>query len=172
MHLDGARLFNVIAETKESTLDIGACYDSISICLSKGLGAPVGSVLISDKKTIDKARRFRKVMGGGMRQAGIIAAGCMYALDNHVDRLSEDNQNAKEIGLFLSGLSFVEEVMPVKTNIVIFSLKERMAQPMVDQLKLNGILASAFGPQQIRFVTHMEITSDMIAELKRILKTF
>ena len=172
LHLDGARLFNVIAETKESTLDIGACYDSISICLSKGLGAPVGSVLISDKKTIDKARRFRKVMGGGMRQAGIIAAGCMYALDNHVDRLSEDNQNAKEIGLFLSGLSFVEEVMPVKTNIVIFSLKERMAQPMVDQLKLNGILASAFGPQQIRFVTHMEITSDMIAELKRILKTF
>ena len=171
MHLDGARLFNVLVETKESTHDIGACYDSISICLSKGLGAPVGSVLISDKETITRARRFRKVMGGGMRQAGIIAAGCLYALDSHVDRLATDNKNARKIGQHLSTLPYVKEVLPVKTNIIIFTLKERMAQPLVDELKEHGILASAFGPQQIRFVTHMEITSEMISDLQRIMES-
>ncbi len=171
MHLDGARLFNVLVETKESTHNIGACYDSISICLSKGLGAPVGSVLISDNETITRARRYRKVMGGGMRQAGIIAAGCLYALDNHVDRLAVDNMNAREIGQHLITLPYVKEVLPVKTNIVIFSLNERMAQPMVDELKEHGILASAFGPQQIRFVTHMEITSEMISELQKIMES-
>ena len=101
LHLDGARLFNALVETGESTEAIGNCFDSISICISKGLGAPVGSVLIGDIGFIKRARKFRKVMGGGMRQAGYLAAACIYALDNHVERLKIDNDRAKKIGKVL-----------------------------------------------------------------------
>jgi len=171
-HLDGARLFNVLVETKDETSAVGEQFDSISICLSKGLGAPVGSVLLGTKSFIEQARRFRKVMGGGMRQAGIIAAGCLYALENNVDRLKDDNARAKDLGKFLSSLPYVESVLPVKTNILIFKLKDEMANDFVVRLREQGIIASAFGPQEVRFVTHMEITDDMVAVLKKKLMRF
>jgi threonine aldolase len=125
LHLDGARLFNVLVETKESTKDVGMHFDSISICMSKGLGAPVGSLLIGGAHFIKDARRFRKVMGGGMRQAGYLAAACSYALDHHVDRLKIDNDRAKEIGKILQEQDYVASVRPVQTNILIFDLKEK-----------------------------------------------
>jgi len=164
-HLDGARLFNVLVETGEATQDIGDLFDSISICVSKGLGAPVGSVLIGDQSFIDQARRFRKVMGGGMRQAGIIAAGCLYALENNIQRLKEDNDRAKRIGQFLEGLAYVESVAPVMTNIVIFTLKDIKATDFVEKLKTENITASAFGEMQVRFVTHKDFTGEMMEVL-------
>jgi len=170
-HLDGARLFNVLVETKDKTEDIGDLFDSISICLSKGLGAPVGSVLLGTQAFIDEARRFRKVMGGGMRQAGILAAGCLYALDNNINRLQEDNDNAKEIGQLLSTLPYVSSVNPIKTNILIFTLKDETADSFVKRLAEQNIIASAFGPQQVRFVTHMDFTQEMKEELIKALKS-
>jgi len=166
LHLDGARLFNVLVETNESTQDVGSCFDSISICLSKGLGAPVGSVLLGSKDFITQARRFRKVMGGGMRQAGYMAAACSYALDHHIDRLKEDNQRAKTLGTILEKQSYVSSVRPVQTNIVIFDLLEGItAEDYLKQLEKFGILASPFGPNTVRFVTHLDITQDMIDKI-------
>ncbi|HJW31672.1 MAG TPA: GntG family PLP-dependent aldolase, partial [Saprospiraceae bacterium] len=121
-HLDGARLFNVLVETSDTTEAYGACFDSISICLSKGLGAPVGSVLISDAATIEYGRRIRKVMGGGMRQTGYLAAAGIYALDHHVHRLREDHDHARRAGEKLNSVNWVKEVYPVATNIVIFEV--------------------------------------------------
>lgn len=170
LHLDGARLFNVLVETGESTQDVGQYFDSISICLSKGLGAPVGSVLLGKSEFIRQARRFRKVMGGGMRQSGILAEACRYALDNHIDRLKVDNANAREIGSFLSDLPYVESVNPVKTNIVIFTLKGEKANNFVEKLAAHNIIASAFGEYQVRFVTHLEFTKEMKKKLFEILQ--
>lgn len=169
LHLDGARLFNALVETKESTQDVGAHFDSISICLSKGLGAPVGSLLIGDQEFIRQARRFRKVMGGGMRQAGFLAAAANYALDHQVERLKTDNDRAKKIGALLESLSYVANVRPVASNIVIFDLKgEQTADEYLEKLKAKGILASPFGPQTVRFVTHLDVTEAMI---KQVLET-
>lgn len=166
LHLDGARLFNVLVETNESTQDVGSCFDSISICLSKGLGAPVGSVLLGTKEFITQARRFRKVMGGGMRQAGYMAAACTYALNHHIDRLKEDNQRAKTLGAILEKQTYVSSVRPVQTNIVIFDLiKGITAEDYIGQLEKFGILASPFGPNTVRFVTHLDITQDMIDKI-------
>ncbi len=171
LHLDGARLFNVLVETKESTQEVGKHFDSISICLSKGLGAPVGSVLIGDKDFITEARRFRKVMGGGMRQAGILAAGCIHALDHHIERLKDDNDRAKDLGTCLENLSKVKAVRPVKTNIVIFDLIDGLsADEILNQLKQRDILASAFGPKTIRFVTHMDVSEKDIEDVKQSLR--
>lgn len=170
LHLDGARLFNVLVETNDNTNEIGDLFDSISICLSKGLGAPVGSVLIGDSEFIRKARRFRKVMGGGMRQAGIIAKACLYALDNHVERLSEDNARARRIGKILESLSYVSSVSPVKTNIVIFTLTDILANDFVEILLKEDIKASAFGERQVRFVTHLDFTEEMLNVLEFKLK--
>jgi len=161
LHLDGARLFNVLVETKESTQAVGEHFDSISICLSKGLGAPVGSLLIGTKDMIRQARRYRKVMGGGMRQAGIIAAAGIYALDNNIDRLANDNLKAKKLGNTIEALPWVESVRPVKTNIVIFDLAGNlMADNVLNKLKAKRIMATAFGPQTIRFVTHLDYTEE------------
>ena len=170
LHLDGARLFNVLVETGDQTEDIGTLFDSVSICLSKGLGAPVGSVLIGDTESIRQARRYRKVMGGGMRQAGIIANACIYALDNHIERLKDDNQKAKDIGKLLASLHYVESVNPVMTNIVIFTLKKHTAVDCVSALKDKNIIASAFGPRQVRFVTHLDFTDEMMEYLFTSLK--
>ncbi len=123
LHLDGARLFNAIVAKKESPKDYGKFFDSISICISKGLGAPVGSVLIGTKNFITKARRIRKVFGGGMRQAGYLAAACIYALDNNVERLNEDHHHAKQLAAALQQKDFVGKIFPVETNIVIFEVK-------------------------------------------------
>lgn len=157
LHLDGARLFNVLVETGESTEAVGRLFDSISICISKGLGAPVGSVLIGDKDFIRQARRYRKVMGGGMRQAGFMAAACIYALDHNIDRLRIDNMKAAELGSVLATLPWVKQVRPVKTNIVIFDLvSEGSAASTLKTLEHEGIRASAFGPSTLRFVTHLD----------------
>ena len=171
IHLDGARLFNVLVETKDSTKQIGNIFDSISICLSKGLGAPVGSVLLGNKTFIARARKFRKAMGGGMRQAGYLAAACTYALDHHIERLKIDNDRAKQLGQTLAGCSYVESVLPVMTNIVIFKLKaQNTALEFVEILRSKGIIASAFGPQKVRFVTHLNIDESMISKTQEILK--
>lgn len=162
-HLDGARLFNVLVETGDQARAWGELFDTISICLSKGLGAPVGSLLVSSKENIDMARRFRKVMGGGMRQAGILAAAGIYALDHHVDRLKEDNNRAKAIGKALEAKSFVTGVRPVQTNIVIADLVEDYpAEHFIEHLKHKGVRAVSMGSHAIRFVTHLNLTDAMI----------
>ncbi|MGZ3920070.1 MAG: threonine aldolase family protein, partial [Bacteroidia bacterium] len=124
LHLDGARLFNALAETNEDPKEVGKYFDTISICLSKGLGAPVGSLLLGTKEHIKKARKIRKVFGGGMRQAGFLAAAGLYALKNNIGRLKEDHKKAKEIEKALKESSFVESILPVYTNIIIFNLKK------------------------------------------------
>ncbi len=170
-HLDGARLFNALVETDEQTSDYGKLFDSISICLSKGLGAPVGSILLGDKAFIKQARRFRKVFGGAMRQAGYLAAAGIYALDNHVTRLKEDHQRAQILGKTLEALSCVDSVMPVDTNIVIFNVAKTMeASDFVEKMRAKEILMIAIGGKQIRMVTHLDFDDAMldvvISELK------
>lgn len=171
MHLDGARLFNAIVANSENPKDYGKHFDTISVCLSKGLGAPVGSVLIGSKELIKKARRVRKFFGGGMRQAGYLAAACIYALDHHVERLAEDHKRAKLIEETLKAQSFVKEVLPVETNIVIFELDgEITATQCLEKLKAQGILAVAFGPKEVRFVTHLDFDDDMLDKTTAVLK--
>jgi len=172
LHLDGARIFNAIVENNYSATDIGSQFDSISICLSKGLGAPIGSLLLGSKSFIKKARRVRKVFGGGMRQAGYLAAAGIFALDNNINRLTQDHLRAKEIGKVLSTLSYVESVMPVDTNIVIFNLTDKYtAVSFEEALKPFDIKLAAFGKQTIRFVTHLDFTDEMLANVIEVLKT-
>ena len=169
-HLDGARLFNALAETDETTEDYGKLFDSISICISKGLGAPVGSVLIGTKEFIFRSRRIRKVYGGGMRQAGYLAAACIYALDNNVERLSEDHSKAKQLETMLLSLPYIQAVVPVQTNLVFFSLKPEMpAADFLKKLRENNIFAMALAPQEIRFVTHLDITDAMMDKVETVL---
>ena len=171
LHLDGARLFNALVETKESTIDVGNAFDSISICLSKGLGAPVGSLLLGTTDFIKKARRVRKVFGGGMRQAGFLAAAGIYALDNNINRLTEDHQRAKQIESILTELPYVESSLPVDTNIIIFNLSPNLKLEVFEsKLKEQGIKMSAFGKQTVRFVTHLDFTDEMLKKLESVLK--
>jgi threonine aldolase len=172
LHLDGARLFNALVETGEQPSDHGKLFDTISICFSKGLGAPVGSVLLGSNEKIKHARRVRKALGGGMRQAGYLAAACIYALDHHVARLKEDHVRAREIGNMLRALPFVSEVFPVDTNIVIARLADRSATEFVNQLKEKGILAVTFGPDLVRFVTHLDFGDEQLDALGDLLKKF
>jgi threonine aldolase len=163
LHLDGARLFNAIVAKKHSPKDYGTVFHTISICLSKGLGAPVGSVLLGSSDFIKKAKRIRKVFGGGMRQAGFVAAAGIYALQNHVDRMKEDHRHASLIADVIAKKTFVEEVLPVETNIIIFSLKKELtAKDFVARLKEQDILAYAIGPQSVRLVLHLDITPQMV----------
>lgn len=166
LHLDGARLFNALVETGESTVKYGNVFDSISICLSKGLGCPVGSLLLGSKDFIKQARRFRKSMGGGWRQAGYLAAAGIYALDNHVSRLRQDHARARAIGQMLTNLPEVEEIYPIDTNIVIFRLPETiLATDYVAQLGQKGVRSVTFGKHLVRFVTHLDFTDDDLEEL-------
>lgn len=160
LHLDGARIFNALAVTGEKTGDWGEQFDTLSICLSKGLGCPVGSVLLGSKDAIRKARKIRKAMGGGMRQAGLLAAAGIYALDHHVSRLAEDHKRAKAIAETLSNHPFVEEVFPVQTNIVIARLKGIKPEEMLSRMAEQKIKAIKFGKDQIRFVTHLGFDDD------------
>lgn len=170
-HLDGARLFNALVETKETPAEYGNLFDSISICISKGLGAPVGSVLIGNNEFINRSRRTRKVFGGGMRQAGYLAAACIYALDNNVERLREDHSKAKQLESLLQSLPYVEAVIPVQTNLVFFSLKPEMpASRFLQTLRENDIHAMALAPQEVRFVTHLDITDEMMVTVENVLK--
>ncbi|MCL4157834.1 UNVERIFIED_CONTAM: hypothetical protein GTU68_049756 [Idotea baltica] len=167
-HLDGARIFNAIVELKVDPKEIGALFDSISICFSKGLGAPVGSALLGSKKVIKPCRKIRKVMGGGMRQSGLLAAACIYALDHNVDRLTEDHANAQILAECLQALDYVTEIKPVRSNIIIFRLKDSLkGSVFIEKLRELDMLAIEFGPQWIRFVTHMEITA---ADITRCIK--
>ena len=172
LHLDGARIFNALVETGEDTKDWGRHFDTISICMSKGLGAPVGSLLLGDKETVREARRFRKVMGGGMRQAGYLAAACIYALENHIDNLKIDNDKAKKIGLLLSQMPYVKSIKPVFTNILIFELQDNIKDTdFLEKLKSKGILATAFGNNTIRFVFHLQITDEMVTKIRDVLES-
>jgi len=173
LHLDGARIFNALVETGDRSADVGALFDSVSICLSKGLGAPVGSLLLGSREFIKNARRFRKVMGGGMRQAGYLAAAGIYALDHHVHRLKEDNDRARKLGKTLEALPWVESVRPVQSNIVIFDLRPPLtADVFLEKLAARDINAAPFGPQTVRFVTHLDFTEQMLEQTLELLKTF
>lgn len=163
LHLDGARVFNALAVNGLSPAAYGAYYDSLSVCLSKGLGAPVGSLLIGSAAFIEKARRVRKVYGGGMRQAGIIAAGGLFALQNNVKRLEEDHRHAQLLETALNNCNWVATVVPVQTNIVVAIVKlADKRDHYIEQLKQKGILCMAFGPGMIRMVTHLNISSNDI----------
>ena len=166
-HLDGARLFNVLVETGDSPMEYGRCFNSISICLSKGLGAPVGSVLISDRESIAYARRVRKVMGGGMRQTGYLAAAGLYALDHHIDRLKEDHQRARRSAEKLKTVHWVKEVFPVYTNIVIFSVPDHLAaNDVVKALNQHHLLCSAINDRLVRWVFHLDIDDQMMGQIE------
>ena len=170
-HLDGARLFNALVETPQTPMDFGNLFDSISICLSKGLGAPVGSVLIGSKEFITRSRRIRKVFGGGMRQAGFLAAAGIYALDNHVERLADDHRRAKQLGHIIASLPYVENVIPVESNLLFFSINPTLpAQNFLSALREKNIYAMALSPQMIRFVTHLDYTDEMLAETEKALR--
>ncbi len=163
MHLDGARLFNALAETGGKASDFGKYFDTISICLSKGLGAPVGSVLLYKKELEAKARRMRKVFGGGMRQTGFLAAAGIYALDNHVHRLKEDHARARKLGKVLLNLAWVKSVMPVDTNIVIFEVANGLTpEKVMAKLNEHQIKALVFSATEIRFVTHLDFTDALL----------
>ncbi|WP_350288694.1 GntG family PLP-dependent aldolase [uncultured Croceitalea sp.] len=162
-HLDGARLWNAMVAKKETPKQYGQLFDSISVCLSKGLGCPVGSVLVGSEKLIHDAIRVRKILGGGMRQAGFLAAAGVYALDHHVDRLADDHQKAREIGAVLSKLDFIKKVEPIETNIIIFQLDEAVmsADRFLKKLEENKILIIGMGQGKLRIVTHMDYTNEM-----------
>ena len=171
LHLDGARLFNALVETGDSAEAYGQLFDSISICLSKGLGCPVGSLLLGKKDFIKQARRYRKLMGGGWRQAGYLAAAGIYALDHHVNRLKLDHARARKIGQMLVSLPEVEEIFPIETNIVIFRLNQNiLATDYVEELARKGILAVTFGKHLVRFVTHLDFTDEHLLSLEEKIK--
>lgn len=163
LHLDGARVFNALVETKDAPLVLGKEFDSVSICFSKGLGCPVGSVLVGSKEFIQKARRHRKAMGGGMRQAGFLAAAGLYALENNIDRLKEDHVRAKKIGESLAKAAYVKQILPIATNIVIFELNPDIQPSNFLQIMAEkGIKAVGFGGQYIRFVTHLDFDDNQL----------
>ncbi len=169
LHLDGARLFNALVETGESPADWGAHFDTISICLSKGLGCPIGSVLLGTKTDIKRAKKVRKVFGGGMRQAGFLAAAGIYALDHQVERLKEDHRRARVLGQFLVQAPHVAEVLPVATNIVIARIEGKSPEMYLQELNSKGIKGVKFGKDLVRFVTHLDFGDAHLEEFgKRI----
>jgi threonine aldolase len=164
-HLDGARLFNALVEKNETPSQYGEVFDSISICLSKSLGCPVGSLLLGKKDLIKKARRVRKVFGGGMRQAGFLAAAGIYALHNHIERLKEDHEHARQIVCAFQKKDFIKLVLPVETNIIIFELNGSMTAPaLVERLREKNILGYAIAPNRVRLVVHLDITNEMVGK--------
>lgn len=167
-HLDGARLFNALVAKKEQAADYGKLFHSISICLSKGLGAPVGSLLLGTKDFIKKARRVRKVFGGGMRQAGYMAAAGIYALQNNIQRLQQDHDHAQLIAKALSETNFTGAILPVETNIVIFEVKNKFTPAsFVARMKEENILCYAISPTQVRMVVHLDINKEMVEKTIR-----
>ena len=170
LHLDGARLFNVLVETGESPASYGEVFDSISICLSKGLGAPVGSMLIGSTGFIAKARKMRKMFGGGMRQVGYLAAAGIYALDHHVDRLKTDNERARRIGDILRSKPYIDSVLPVHTNIVVFTVADGIdPDAFLRELENRGVLGVPMSRTALRFVFHLDITEAMMQHLEQVL---
>ncbi|RMG62234.1 MAG: low-specificity L-threonine aldolase [Bacteroidetes bacterium] len=172
LHLDGARLFNAIVATGTDPSEFGALFDTLSVCLSKGLGAPVGSLLLGSRADIKQARRVRKLFGGGMRQAGILAAAGRYALAHHVDRLAEDHARARALGDALAKASWVGELLPVETNIVVFRPDpgQVSSEKLVAYLAEQGIRVSTFGPGYLRMVTHLDIDDLMLERAVEVLR--
>lgn len=172
LHLDGARIWNALVAKNENAKDFGKIFDTISVCLSKGLGAPIGSVLIGNADIMKKAMRVRKVLGGGMRQIGFMAAAGIYALDNHIDRLVEDHKKASEIAKTLSKQPYINKVEPTETNIVIFYLSEGVDERIfMDALLKKNIKISTMGQGKLRIVTHLDYTKEMHQAFLEILKT-
>ncbi|MEX0362097.1 MAG: low specificity L-threonine aldolase, partial [Allomuricauda sp.] len=172
-HLDGARLWNALVAKNENPQDYGNLFETISVCFSKGLGCPVGSVLVGSREAMDKALRVRKILGGGMRQSGFLAAAAIYAMDHHIDRLSEDHAKAKEIGELLQSLDFVQKVEPIETNIIIFELDESKmtSDTFLGKLTENQISIIGMGQGKLRIVTHLDYTQTMHDHFLKILKT-
>jgi threonine aldolase len=165
LHLDGARLFNALVATGHTAKQYGQVFDSISVCLNKGLGCPIGSILMGPAAFIRQARRVRKAFGGGLRQAGFMAAAGIYALENNIARLATDHDHARRLGAALEKKDFVRSIMPVATNIVIFEVDQNgCARELAQQLKEKGVLAIAIAANQIRFVTHLDVSPAMIDE--------
>lgn len=171
-HLDGARLWNAMVEKDETPKQYGQLFDTVSVCLSKGLGCPVGSVLLGDKDIMKDAIRLRKVFGGNMRQAGYLAAAGLYALDHNISRLKEDHEKAKEIGRLLAELPFIKTVEPVETNIVIFELKENIKEDdFMDKLAQDQIQIIGMGGGKLRIVTHLDYSNEMHKKMLQVLDT-
>ena len=169
-HLDGARLWNALVEKKESTKQYGELFHTISVCLSKGLGCPIGSVLIGDEKIMEDAVRIRKVLGGNMRQVGYLAAAGLYALDNNLNRLSEDHKRAKEIGEVLSQQPYIKSVEPIETNIIIFELIANFDEALfINELAKNDVKLIGMGSGKLRLVTHLDYTSEMHSKFLNII---
>ncbi len=170
-HLDGARLWNALVAKNETTQQYGELFHTISVCLSKGLGCPVGSVLLGDKESINRALRIRKIFGGGMRQAGFLAAAGIYALDNHRERLEEDHAKAKEISSLLQSMPYIKKVAPTETNIVIFEIDEeqRSIEDFMESLKKHHVQLIGMGQGKLRIVTHLDYTDAMHKEFMKIL---
>lgn len=172
LHLDGARIFNALVATGQSSQEYGRLFDTISVCLSKGLGAPVGSVLLGSAAFIKKCKRIRKVMGGGWRQAGYLAAAGLYALEHHVERLADDHRRARQLAEALTEAPYVDFVLPAETNLVIFRLRDGLTEDrFLAHLAGHGIKASAFGPQMVRFVTHLDVDDAAIGQVIQALQT-
>lgn len=172
LHLDGARLMNSLVETKLNPKEYAKAFDSISLCLSKGLGAPVGSLLLGSKDFIQQARRVRKVFGGGMRQAGFLAAGGEFALRNHVKRLSIDHRHAKQLEITFQERSWVKEVVPVMTNILVVILKDHSKRDeIIEKFKMKNVLCMAFGPGMLRFVTHLDVHESDVDQTIEVIKS-
>lgn len=172
LHLDGARLWNAMVAKGESASQYGQVFDSISICLSKGLGTPVGSLLLGKKDYIHQARRVRKVFGGGMRQAGYLAAAGIYALQNNINRLKEDHHHAKQISEALLKKDFIGKMMPVETNILIFEVKDNYnPKSFTARLAEDNIRCMPISPTQVRMVTHLDITKEMVKNLVELIET-
>lgn len=171
--MDGARLFNALVAKNETPQQYGELFDTISICLSKGLGTPIGSILLGSKEHIAKALRIRKLFGGAMRQVGYIAAAGIYALDHHVERLTEDHKKAKEIAAVLESCDYVTKVEPVETNILIFYVSENIGDAnFISSMKEKGVLLTPMGEGKIRIVTHLDYTDEMHAKVLEIVKNF
>ncbi|RMG22945.1 MAG: threonine aldolase [Bacteroidetes bacterium] len=172
MHLDGARLFNALVATGQHARQYGQYFDTISICLSKGLGAPVGSLLLCSREELPAALRLRKVMGGGMRQAGYLAAAGLYALKHHISRLEEDHRRARILGQALASKNGIAEVLPVETNIVVFKPEPAWMEPqaLIARLAAANIKISNFGGGYLRMVTHLDISDEMIERVVDVLQ--
>jgi threonine aldolase len=170
-HLDGARIWNALVAKGETPKQYGGIFDSISVCLSKGLGTPVGSLLLGKHDFIKKARRVRKVFGGGMRQAGYLAAAGIYALENNISRLAEDHEHAKHIAGALLKKDFIGAIMPVETNIVIFEVAGTYnAKSFCNQLSKYDVLCLPVSATQVRMVTHLDVTKEMVEQLVEVIK--
>jgi threonine aldolase len=171
LHLDGARLWNALVAKDESPLQYGKIFDSISVCLSKGLGAPIGSILLGKKDFIKQARRIRKVFGGGMRQAGYIAAAGIFAIENNIERLAEDHKHAKLLAEEFSKKDFISNIMPVETNIIILEVKNKFsAATLQSKLKENNILCLPISETKIRLITHLDISPEMISRTIEVIR--